>query len=75
MLERIRRQPLIVIAIAAAVIVFGVDLTALSDTVQQLLQLLTTIGALAGAHRTVTPVADPRDNDGRPLTPADQDPQ
>lgn len=55
MLERLKNEPVVLLVAAAAVIVLGIDLTALSETVERLLQLATLVGAAKVAREQVTP--------------------
>lgn len=71
MLDKIKREPAVLLIVAAAVIAFGVDLAVLSETVEKLLQLLTLAGAAAGVRSQVTSKYHPRDDDGTPLVRVD----
>lgn len=62
----------LVMAVIAVAVAFGLPLT---DEQQKALialaGVLAPVAAAVWARGQVTPVADPRDNDGQPLTPAD----
>ena len=62
----------VVVAVIAVAVTFGPPLT---DEKQKVLLalagVLAPIGTAVWGRRSVTPVADPRDDEGNPLTPAD----
>lgn len=55
MLERLKNEPVMLLVVAAAVIVLGLDLAALSETVERLLQLVTLVGTAKLAREQVVP--------------------
>lgn len=55
MLNRLRNEPALLLVAAAAVVVLGIDLTALSEAVERLVQLVSLVGAGVGIRRKVTP--------------------
>lgn len=82
-MSTVRREPLgpvavVVAALAAiltALIAFGVDVS--EAQVAAILGVASTVGPIIvwlWGRRRVTPVADPRDDDGAPLTRADGTP-
>lgn len=68
-LDRLRHEPAVLIIVAAAVIVLGVDLAAVTGTVEQVIQLAALAASAWGIRARVTPVVDPHDDLGRPLVP------
>jgi hypothetical protein len=79
------RQPLVVRAIVAIVVVAGLrvavllhvippDTTLSEDQVQDWIDGIVVLLSYASTHRKVTSVADPRDDNGHPLVPAGSTP-
>lgn len=57
MIDRIRREP-VLITLAVVVVIFNFDIVQLTDTVNQIIELMVVVGAGAAVRRDVTPKAN-----------------
>lgn len=71
--DRVKREPAIVYAVAAVVLLFGIDQADLAARLDELVEILAKVGTVVGAvlalRHQVTPTVAPRAPDGAPLIP------